>query len=83
MCSELIREAKDNPALLFQTIMTPSVWDYVFTAPIADMIADFGFLRAWFIVVLCRALNHPLGTVFYSSGYEPDHTCKGCGDWLG
>lgn len=32
---------------------------------------------------LCRARNHPAGVVWYSSGYEPDMTCRECGEDLG
>ena len=31
----------------------------------------------------CRATNHPAGVHFYNAGgYEPDMTCKGCGEDL-
>jgi len=31
----------------------------------------------------CRWNNHPRGCVYYNSGgYEPDWTCKDCGDEL-
>lgn len=33
-----------------------------------------------FQVIWCRMRNHPYDIVFYSSGYEPDTTCKNCGD---
>ncbi len=32
----------------------------------------------------CRAAGHPEGPWYYNmGGYEPDMTCKGCGDELG
>lgn len=33
-------------------------------------------------VVYCRARKHPSGPIWYSSGLEPDMSCKNCGDEL-
>lgn len=38
---------------------------------------------SWWKVIKCRATGHKCGVVWYSSGFEPDMTCKGCGDDLG
>ncbi len=39
---------------------------------------------SWFEVIRCRANGHPCGVAFYNAmGFEPDMTCKGCGDDLG
>jgi hypothetical protein len=38
----------------------------------------------WLTVVKCRSQGHPCGVVWYNvCGYEPDMTCKDCGDDLG
>lgn len=38
----------------------------------------------WFEVLKCRWNSHPKGVYWYNmNGYEPDMTCKGCGDNLG
>lgn len=33
--------------------------------------------------IICRAKGHPYGVVWYTTGDEPDMTCKNCGDDLG
>jgi hypothetical protein len=34
--------------------------------------------------IICRAKGHPAGVVYYNpTGFEPDMTCKNCGDDLG
>lgn len=33
-------------------------------------------------VIHCRIKGHPAGPVWYSSGFEPDMSCKNCGDEL-
>lgn len=33
-------------------------------------------------VIFCRIKGHPNGVIWYSSGYEPDMSCKDCGDQL-
>lgn len=34
-------------------------------------------------VIYCRMKGHPAGPVWYNpSGWEPDMTCKNCGDQL-
>lgn len=39
---------------------------------------------SWFEVIKCRYQGHERGVVWYNThGYEPDMTCKGCGDDLG
>lgn len=59
----------------------PGFWQYVFE-PVKTRYNDERFyqLRVWW----CRLRGHPSGIVFYNpSGYEPDYTCKGCGEDLG
>ncbi|TFG98291.1 hypothetical protein E4H12_06510 [Candidatus Thorarchaeota archaeon] len=38
----------------------------------------------WPEVLLCRARGHPDGVIWYTmnEAFEPDMTCKGCGDDL-
>lgn len=31
-------------------------------------------------VILCRIKGHPSGPIWYSNGFEPDMSCKNCGD---
>lgn len=39
---------------------------------------------SWWTVIKCRITAHKCGVVFYRSyGFEPDMTCKVCGDDLG
>jgi hypothetical protein len=39
---------------------------------------------SWYEVIKCRMFGHPAGVTWYcASGYEPDMTCRGCGDDLG
>ncbi len=38
---------------------------------------------SWPQVFACRWRGHPAGVVYFNAGaYEPDMTCKGCGDDL-
>lgn len=32
--------------------------------------------------LICRYRGHPCGPIWYSTGMEPDYTCKNCGDHL-
>lgn len=34
-------------------------------------------------VILCRIRGHKCGVIWYSGRYEPDMSCKNCGDDLG
>lgn len=39
---------------------------------------------SWFTVILCRIKGHPAGPVWNNAGgYEPDMSCRNCGDDLG
>jgi hypothetical protein len=33
-------------------------------------------------VIWCRIKGHPRGPIWFSSGFEPDMSCKDCGDEL-
>jgi hypothetical protein len=33
--------------------------------------------------LVCRMKGHPNGVGYYTSGFEPDMTCKDCGEDLG
>jgi len=58
-------------------LLTGKGWDYR-NSPWSGE-ARFS-IKAFF----CRMQGHPAGTVYYTSfGFEPDHTCKNCGDNLG
>jgi hypothetical protein len=51
-------------------------WKYLFENKSSDYL--------WWTVIKCRINGHKCGVVWYSShGFEPDMTCKGCGDDLG
>jgi hypothetical protein len=55
---------------------TPSWWKY--------LLAPSKWNEAsWFDVIKCRMFGHPPGPYWYNPhGYEPDWTCRGCGDFL-
>ena len=44
---------------------------------------DNNIIIDWCKRFKCRWNNHPAGIVYYNpNGYEPDYTCKNCGDEL-
>mgnify|MGYP001062513248 CR=1 FL=1 len=53
-------------------------WQYLFEKKNSDY--DY----SWWTVIKCRISGHKCGVYWYTStGFEPDMTCKGCGDDLG
>jgi hypothetical protein len=55
--------------------ITPSYYtEYLF--------ASFGkrTVKDKLMTVYCRLRGHPYGVVWFTNDYEPDMTCKGCGD---
>jgi hypothetical protein len=56
-------------------------WKYVLAH------VDTRYNDEWFYrwrVYFCRIRGHPYGVVFYNpNGYEPDMTCRNCGEDLG
>lgn len=56
--------------------ITKEWWSYLFQPKAEDI--------SWFATLKCRLENHSCGVVWYNpSGWEPDMTCKNCGDDLG
>jgi len=56
--------------------LTRDWWSYLFQSKSSD--------RSWFTVLKCRIKNHPCGVIWYNlNAFEPDMTCKDCGDDLG
>jgi len=50
-------------------------WKYVFEKPC--------YGSSWLRSIWCRINKHPRGPVYYNpTGFEPDMTCKDCGDEL-
>lgn len=63
---------------------TRSWWRYLFAPVPRNRYGFFGRLRDRWTSFICRARGHPYGVVWYNpSGFEPDMTCKNCGDDLG
>lgn len=51
-------------------------WGYIFEPRTKD--------QRFFRTIICRWRGHPYGVVWFTSTeYEPDMTCKNCGDNLG
>jgi len=51
-------------------------WKYLFGKKSPDY--------SWWTVIKCRIGGHKCGVVWYNPyGYEPNMTCKNCGDDLG
>ncbi|MCK9597315.1 hypothetical protein M0R19_09090 [Candidatus Pacearchaeota archaeon] len=56
----------------------PSWYQYLFSK------ADDPTYTTWYRRLWCRINRHPCGSWYFNpSGYEPDYTCKNCGDQLG
>jgi hypothetical protein len=61
---------------MFIKWFTKDCWKYLF----AKKSSDYN----WFEVLICRLRKHSCGVWWYNpTGYDPDMTCKGCGDDLG
>jgi hypothetical protein len=57
---------------------TKSWWQYLLAKPTDPTYTN------WFNRTLCRMHGHPEGPWYYNAnGFEPDMTCKNCGDELG
>lgn len=60
----------------FAPWLSKNWWKYLFAPKAEDV--------SWWVTFNCRRKGHPCGIVFYNpSGYEPDTTCRDCGDDLG
>jgi len=56
-------------------------WKYLFSGLWYRWRHDYWRLRDLPGVIICRIKNHPCGPIWYNpGGYEPDMTCKNCGD---
>lgn len=96
---ELIRKEKDDYKIpkwykVICYITYPPFLDigllrYLFSKPVYD--DCYGYRWHWLDrqrtrldTIICRWRGHPCGVVWYNlGGYEPNMTCKNCGDDLG
>ncbi len=63
-------------AILHLNWFTKSYWQYLLEKKSPDY--------SWWEVIICRMRAHPAGVFWYNAnGFEPDMTCRGCGDDLG
>ena len=57
-------------------------WAYLFARP-AERDSKWPLVDLW-RSIHCRLGGHAAGVVWYNpSGFEPDYSCKTCGDFLG
>jgi len=57
-------------------------WSYIFHRPMRSRYNDEWHWKLR--LIWCRMRNHPAGVVWYNpNGYEPDMTCKNCGEDIG
>jgi hypothetical protein len=58
----------------FQLWFSKDWWEYLLKPRADDE-------YSWFTVIKCRIQGHPHGVIWYNaSGYEPNMSCKECGD---